>query len=66
MGQFMGQVLWRFERRRIAEKVVTWIAWRLPRSVAYWAYVRVATEGANEYPGDQKVYEPMQRWRAPR
>lgn len=48
------------------ERFVIWLAHKLPRSVAYWAYIRVAVEGNNEYPGDQKVMEPAQRWTAAR
>jgi len=45
------------------ERLAIWLAWHLPRSVALWAYVRVATEGGVDYPADQKVTEPMERWR---
>ena len=44
------------------ERLAIWLAWRLPRRLAYWAYVRVAPEGADDYPADQSVVEPMQRW----
>jgi hypothetical protein len=34
------------------EKIVKWIAWRLPRSVAYWAFVRcsVSNSDGSNYP----------------
>ena len=52
------------------ERIITWIAWHLPRSVAYWAYVRVATAGDEPgvpyglNPVDQRVDEPLKRWAA--
>lgn len=54
---------------KLRERIATWIAWRLPRDVAYWAYIRVATSGhkpGTSYsgnPGEQAVVEPMERWR---
>ena len=44
------------------EKLAIAIAWALPRRIAYWAFIRVATEGSNEYPAEQKVDEIMKRW----
>jgi hypothetical protein len=46
----------------MTEKFWIWLSRKLPRALAYWAYIRVAVEGNTEYPGDQKVFEPMQRW----
>lgn len=52
----------------IRERFVIWLAWKLPRRLAYWAYVRVATHGTNEppwshiNPGEQLVIQPMERW----
>jgi len=34
----------------------------LPRQVAYWAFIRVATEFCKEYPADQQVSEVQKRW----
>lgn len=45
------------------EKIVIWCANHLPRTVAYWATIRVSVEGNNEYPGDQSVNEILERWR---
>ena len=52
------------------DRIAIWIAWHLPRSIAYHAYARVAVAGdkpGQPYPGnpsDQMVTEPMKRWEA--
>jgi hypothetical protein len=52
------------------ERIVIWVAWHLPRSIAYWAYIRVATAGdkpGTPYPGnptEQSVIDPINRWAA--
>ena len=47
---------------RRKERIACWIAWHPPRLVVYWAFTRMAVEGVNEYPGDQKVLDVMKRW----
>jgi len=49
----------------VSDRIAHWIARHLPRNVAYWAYIRVAVWGNPDYPGDQKVFEPMKRWVIP-
>jgi hypothetical protein len=49
------------------EEWAMWLAWRLPRRVAYWATIRVgchATQGewSNESPTDLLQYVALQRW----
>lgn len=52
------------------ERLAIWLAWKLPRSIAYWAYIRVATYKTTEAPmsyrnpTSQTIDEPMERWRA--
>ena len=48
-----------------ARKVEQWaiaVSWRLPRMIAFWAFVRVATDGCENNPADQTVKEVMDRW----
>ena len=50
------------------ERFIIWLAFKLPRSIAYWAYIRVATAGDEEgmpyrwNPTAQNVMEPINRW----
>lgn len=55
----------RYWMQRKIERLAIAIAWRLPRKVAFWAFVRVATEGCEDNPADQSVGEIMDRWEAP-
>lgn len=51
-----------------SERFWIWLAWRLPRRLTYWAYVRVATFGttvpplSSMNPAEQTILQPMQRW----
>ena len=47
------------------ERVRIWLAWRLPRSVAYWAMVRVVTSDYDGDPTERSVVEALERWGTP-
>ncbi len=51
--------LWREEW--LARSAI-WVAWLLPRRVAYWATIRLAVEGTEDYPGDRPVIEVLKSW----
>ncbi len=53
---------WRYWAQRKVDQWAVAIAWRLPRKVAFWAFVRVATEGCEDNPTDQGVKEIVDRW----
>ena len=49
------------------EKLLMWLAWRMPRSLAYWCAIRVgahATQGqyGNQVVPDLKFMDALQRW----
>lgn len=49
------------------DKLAMWIAWRLPRRLVMWCYIRVgahATTGqyGNESPTEVNMMEALQRW----
>lgn len=44
------------------ERVTIWLSHLLPRRLAYWAFIRVATEGCEGNPCEQSCYEPAKRW----
>lgn len=44
------------------ERLTVWLAGLLPRSLAYWALIRVATEGCEGNPCEQQCIEPAKRW----
>lgn len=52
----------------MTDRFWSWLAWRLPRRLVYWAYIRLATYGTDQppwshmNPGEQLVSQPMDRW----
>lgn len=44
------------------ELLVRAIAWRLPRDVAYWAYIRVQTADCAGNPAERSVTDAMKSW----
>lgn len=54
---------WNVSRRLTREKLTQWIAWRVPRSIAYWCFIRVYTASTNGAPSDD-VIAAMKAWQA--
>lgn len=59
--------MWRYELAKRRERIVMWIAWRLPRYLAYWVAIRVmahATTGpyGNQEPGRVSIMDALKRW----
>jgi hypothetical protein len=55
------------EVRKLRERVLLWIVWRLPKEVIMWAYVRVAEHATTGKYGDTEVPEltmmdALKRW----
>ncbi len=46
------------------ERLTIWLVWHLPRSLVYWAYVRVQTADYNGNPADRPATDAMQSWQA--
>ena len=46
----------------IRERLIIWLAWRLPRIVAYWAFVRVQTANYGGNPSDRSATDAMKSW----
>jgi hypothetical protein len=51
----------------MAEKIFTWIAWRLPKTLAMWTFIRVASYGTvgkygNQHPDELSIMDALQRW----
>ena len=44
------------------EKFVIWVSWHLPRSVAYWAFIRVATEDQINDPPRRTCMQAADSW----
>ena len=53
-----------YSRKEWAELIVRNIAWRLPRQVTYWAYIRVQTAGYDGNPAERPVVDAMKAWAA--
>ena len=51
----------------MTERLMLWIAWHLPRRLAYWTFIRVAARGTTGEYGSTDVttltvIDAMQRW----
>lgn len=54
-----------------AEKLLRWFVWRLPKTLVYWCFIRVAGhattgEFGDQEPGKLDVMTALQRWGDPR
>lgn len=52
---------------RARERAAMWLAWRMPRWLAYWCFVRIAAHGttgewSGSVPDQLSVMEAMRRW----
>jgi hypothetical protein len=47
---------------RLIEKLAIAVAWALPRRVAYWAFIRVATFNEAGNPGETTASTAAKRW----
>ncbi len=45
------------------ERFYIWLAWRLPKELARWTFVRVATFNEMGTPGETKCLDALKRWR---
>ena len=54
----------------MSEKIWIWLAWKLPRSLVYWAAIRLGAHATqnqweNESPPDLLMMDALKRWKAP-
>lgn len=61
---------WRHRARQCQEKLLTFIAWRLPRSLVYWCFIRLWAHGTtgqwgNTHPGEMTFEQASKRWGEP-
>lgn len=49
---------------RFKERLAIALAWALPKRLAYWALVRVSTNGEMGNPGETRALDAAKRWRA--
>lgn len=47
------------------EKAATWIVWRLPRWMIYWAVIRAATLDEKDNPSEVKALTMLKRFEVP-
>ena len=54
MRMRMRYICWRIQYfwHRLPEELCIWLAWKMPRMLAYWAFVRVHVEGKDS-PGTE-------------
>jgi len=63
----MNLFLREFSKRKV-DKLCQWVAWKLPRRIAMWTYVRVAASATvgkyeNTIVPELTVLEALQRWK---
>lgn len=51
----------------IKERIAMALAWRVPRRLAYWCFIRVAAHGttgpwSHQVVPDLKVFDALERW----
>jgi hypothetical protein len=56
-----------YQRQKRAEKFWTFLAWKLPKKLAYWAYIRVGVHGtqgpySNQVVPELLMVEGLERW----
>jgi hypothetical protein len=56
-----------YQRQKRSERFWTFLAWKLPNKLAYWAYIRVAAHGSTGKYSTQVVpemlmIEGLERW----
>jgi hypothetical protein len=61
----------KYKMYRMKEKLILWIVWKLPKTIIYWAAIRLmsfATCGqyGNDSPTDLPMMEALKRWPLPR
>ena len=68
----LSAVFWRQQEawNRHRERAVMWIAWHVPRWLAYWCFIRVAAHATTgkwgtTVPHDLDVMESLRRWDEP-
>jgi hypothetical protein len=57
----------KFKAGGLRQRIVVNIAWHLPREIAYWCFVRVASHATagkygDTYPDQLTVMDAMKRW----
>lgn len=55
-------MLLRWRTKRIMERAVTWIVWRLPRVIVYWSAIRLMTSVNPGHPDDIKASDYLKAW----
>jgi hypothetical protein len=59
--------MYRLWLRRKRHDAFVWVIWKLPRSVIYWAFIRLWAHGTtgqygNTHPDDLTWSEALKRW----
>jgi len=67
----IGRFAFGYRAQRLGDRLGSWIAWHLPRSIAKWCTVRLAAHAttgpwANQEVPRLTIMEMLQRWDDPR
>lgn len=59
--------MWRYRWSKRRERFHTWVAWRVPKWLAYWCAIRVIANGttgphANQVVPELTAMEALERW----
>ena len=52
-------MMMQYEVEKLRERLLTWIVWKLPQSVVYWATVRVAVFDHDGNPGERTILDVL-------
>lgn len=57
----------KYEMEKVTERMFMWVAWMMPRKIAYWCAVRVMVHATQGEWSDQEVpallaIDTLQRW----
>lgn len=51
-----------YEYMKWRERFLIWLAWLIPRPLAYWTFIRIATADYDRNPGERTVLDAAESW----
>lgn len=63
--------MFRYRLYKLPDTIMRWVAWKLPRRIVYWSYIRVGAYATTGKHGSTVVPElnmmdALERWETPR
>ena len=51
-----------YQYMSMSERFVIWLAWLVPRWLAYWVFIRIATADYDGAPSERTVLDAAESW----